>query len=259
MSRVIAVYLMLWVLPTMADVGPLKQGWHWGFEKKEQLKKLQDKPVQDKEQPQVPLEPELNAVEQLKLIQKELELRKAKAVLNPTQENIVSYLSYQKEMVLDKAGDFTKGFMKALWLNPELDYSNQTPTGTLAKRVWMQEEDKKKTKFLSALRNEIGFFFFFRSDCPYCHKFAPILKSLTNKFGFKVVAISLDGGTLPQFPDARLDNGQFEKLANNQKVVPAVFAVFPKTNQVTPISFGLVSEDEIVKRLLILTKQGSVQ
>jgi len=42
--------------------------------------------------------------------------------------------------------------------------------------------------------------FFFRGACPYCHKFAPLLKAFADRYGFRLVDVSLDGGGLPEFP-----------------------------------------------------------
>jgi thiol-disulfide isomerase/thioredoxin len=42
-------------------------------------------------------------------------------------------------------------------------------------------------------------FFIFKGSCPYCHKYSPVLKSFQNKYGITIMAISLDGGALPDF------------------------------------------------------------
>jgi conjugal transfer pilus assembly protein TraF len=65
-------------------------------------------------------------------------------------------------------------------------------------------------------------FFFYRSDCPYCHAFAPTLAAFQARHGIQVVAISVDGGPLPGFPNARPDNGIATTLKVSQ--VPAVFS-----------------------------------
>ena len=100
---------------------------------------------------------------------------------------------------------------------------------------------------IASLGKDHVLFFFFRSDCPYCHAFAPTLTAFEARHGIKVVAISVDGGPMPGFADARADNG----IANTLKVtqVPAVFLAQPYTGQITPIGFGVLSESELLERI----------
>ena len=98
-------------------------------------------------------------------------------------------------------------------------------------------------------------FFFYRSDCPYCHAFAPTLAAFQARHGIQVVAISVDGGPLPSFPNARPDNGIATALKVSQ--VPAVFLAQPFTGRITPIGFGVLSESQLLERLAIVsTPQG---
>jgi conjugal transfer pilus assembly protein TraF len=64
-----------------------------------------------------------------------------------------------------------------------------------------------------------------------------------------VVAISVDGGPLPGFTDARLDNGIATALKVSE--VPAVFLAQPLTGRITPIGFGVLSEAQLVERIAI--------
>jgi conjugal transfer pilus assembly protein TraF len=93
-------------------------------------------------------------------------------------------------------------------------------------------------------------FFFFRSDCPYCHAFAPTLEAFQARHGIQVVAISVDGGPMPGFPDARRDNGIATTLKVTQ--VPAVFLAQPFTGKITPIGFGVLSEAQLLERIAIV-------
>ena len=65
----------------------------------------------------------------------------------------------------------------------------------------------QRSDSIGALGRDHVLFFFFRSDCPYCHAFAPTLEAFQARQGIRVVAISVDGGAMPGFPDARRDNG----------------------------------------------------
>jgi len=61
-----------------------KLGWHFYCEKQKEIEEEQKMP-------------ELTPEEKLKEIQEELQRRKVKAVMNPTEENVASYIKYQNE------------------------------------------------------------------------------------------------------------------------------------------------------------------
>ena len=86
-----------------------------------------------------------------------------------------------------------------------------------------------------------------RQDCPYCHAFAPTLAAFQARHGIQVVAISVDGGPLPSFPNARPDNGIATALKVSQ--VPAVFLAQPFTGKISPIGFGVLSESQLLERI----------
>ena len=103
-----------------------------------------------------------------------------------------------------------------------------------------------------SLAQEYGLFFFFRKNCPYCHQFAPVVKRFSEKYGWSVLGISLDGGTLSEFPMAKQNNGIAERLQITHG--PALIALHPKTGQLIPLAYGMISESEIEQRAELLTK-----
>jgi thiol-disulfide isomerase/thioredoxin len=86
---------------------------------------------------------------------------------------------------------------------PELDMTLQgRPVNAKALEVFDQLQQAQRSQSLGALGRDHVLFFFFRSDCPYCHAFAPTLEAFQARHGIQVVAISVDGGPMPGFPDA---------------------------------------------------------
>jgi conjugal transfer pilus assembly protein TraF len=86
---------------------------------------------------------------------------------------------------------------------PELDPTLQgRPVNAKALEVFDQLQTAQRSQSISALGRDHVLFFFFRSDCPYCHAFAPTLEAFQARHGIQVVAISVDGGPMPGFPDA---------------------------------------------------------
>ena len=88
------------------------------------------------------------------------------------------------------------------------------------------------------------------SESPYCHAFAPTLQAFQARHGIRVVAISVDGGAMPGFADARRDNGISRTLQVSQ--VPAVYLAQPFTGVITPIGFGVLSEAQLLERIAIV-------
>ena len=95
----------------------------------------------------------------------------------------------------------------------------------------------------------------FRSDCPFCHRFAPILKRFEQEFGMTVLAVSLDGAALPEYPNAQPDNGTALRL--NPSAGPAVYLTVPSTREIQPVGFGLMSLSELVERIATLARDAS--
>lgn len=225
---------------------PLKQGWHWYPPEKSESEIPKEKTSKKTAK--------ADPLERIQGIRQELERRKAQAVLEPTEKNILSYLTYQNEQVLERAGAFADQFRRVGWAHPELDHHIQPPINNLGKRVWLEQRQASEKNAVQELGKHYGLFFFFRSDCPYCHQFAPILQDFAKRNGLTVIPVSLDGGGLPEYPNPQRNNGQFERLTGKQAVVPAVLAVNPQTQKVVLISYGLVAQDELQQRIYVLTQ-----
>jgi conjugal transfer pilus assembly protein TraF len=173
------------------------------------------------------------------------------AFINPTKENVEAYLRLQT-LVVNKSSQFADAWQRVIWENPDMDFASQgRPVNSAAISVYDKELDLSKRKVIANLAQEHSLMFFFKSDCPYCHQFAPLLKNFEAAYGIKIFPVSLDGRGLPDFPSFRTDSGQ----AANLKVssVPAVFLVNPGTGQIKPIGFGILSESELANRLYTVT------
>lgn len=215
------------------------QGWHW-YEIDVTPKQVKPK--------QTPVNP---AVE-MEALQTQLKEVKARAILYPTINNVRNYITLQNQ-ISAKAHQFGQAWQQVLLRYPELDFSIQNPTAQLAR---FGAIDARKADVEQALRefsNQYGLFFFYRSTCPYCHRFAPVLKRLVERYNIALVPITLDGPTLPEFPYSKRDLGQ--ALRFKVKVVPAVFAINSRTQKITPIGFGFMSLQELKQRIYQLMKQ----
>jgi conjugal transfer pilus assembly protein TraF len=142
------------------------------------------------------------------------------------------------------------------WEHRELKLSLEgRPVNAKAIEVVVRNQRSERAQSIAELARDHVVFFFFRGDCPYCHAYAPTLRAFEDQTGLKVVAVSLDGGTLPQFPRPRADNGISKTLQVTQ--VPATFIAQPFTGVITPVGFGVLSEGELMERIAVVTSPNS--
>ena len=199
-----------------------------------------------------PKAPELAAFERL---QKAVEETRNIAIMQPTEANVRRYMELESQVV-ERASYFADVAQRVAWATPELDPTLQgRPVGAKALEVFEQQQLADRSRSIADLGQDHVLFFFYRADCPYCHAFAPTLQAFQARHGIKVVAIGVDGGPMPGFPDARADNGIATTLKVTQ--VPAVFLAQPFTGKITPIGFGVLSEAQLLERIaLVATPQA---
>ena len=222
------------------------EGWHWYEEIRHQgiidEKTHEKSDVQDQKSPS-------NPIKKLQEFKKKVENLKAIAVMQPTFANVRSYMEIQK-ILLERSSQFAQKWLEVVYLRPELDYTLKHPISQVGRHVVAEDQKKQMEDNIRALSQTHGLFFFFSSKCRYCKAFAPIVKSFSKKYGWKVLAISMDGTTLPEFPKAQHDNGSSSSLGI--KTLPTLLAVEPKSGQVIPLSYGLSTHDQIEDRIRVL-------
>ena len=221
------------------------RGWHFYEEPDaEEMPAVPPKASIPAPKPASAKAPELVEFERL---QKAVESYRNIAIMRPTEANVRRYMELESKVVA-RASYFADVAQRVAWATPELDPTLQgRPVNAKALEVFDREQMSGRSQSISTLGKDHVLFFFFRGDCPYCHAFAPTLGAFEARHGIKVVAISVDGGTMPGFADARRDNGIAATLKVTQ--VPAVYLAQPFTGKITPIGFGVLSEAELVERI----------
>lgn len=230
------------------------EGWHWYGERPKDNKIEERKENSLKESPSGRNSPSPTPTEKIEAQRKELETKLHTAILEPSHENIIIYILAQKAL-MDQSERFSEAWKRVVLRTPSLDETLVHPVDQNARHVYYQKKHRDITKRIKALAQEYGLFFFFKGECSYCHHFAPIVKEFAKKHGWSVLAVSLDGGTLPEFPGARKDNGMAARLHVSH--VPALVAFHPTSGQMIPLAYGMVSESEIEERADLLTRSFS--
>lgn len=230
-----------------------RRGWHF-YEQPEP-----EAPPPKRPQPRAQAKPPTDArppeLIEFARLQKRLEDFRSIAIIRPTEANVRRYMELEASVVR-QASHFSEVAQRVAWSTPDLDMTLQgRPVNARGIEVFDREQTHTRNQSLAALAQTHVLFFFFRSDCPYCHAFAPMLEAFQGRHGIQIVPISVDGGGLPTFPHYRRDNGISRTLQVTQ--VPAVFLAAPFTGMITPIGFGMLSESQLIERIATVTAPGA--
>ena len=195
---------------------------------------------------------------QLDQVGAQLEELKAKAILEPTPDNVIAYVRYQREQ-LDRASTFTDVWERAIWQHADLDYTLQRPVDTLGKTAWLAQRKTDQEAVMASLSERYGLFLFYSASCGACEVFSPIVRTLADKYNISVLAVSMDGGPNPNFPRFVVNHGQYQKMGLSGGQVPALVLFDTYLKKPIPIGYGVMAEDEVMSRIFTLTsvKPGS--
>lgn len=220
-----------------------REGWFW----------YRDPPASVKPPKAAPPPPSRPAeLVEFEAMQQRLDELKRVAVMNPTDTNLVAYMRYQR-FVMNKSEVFAERWQRLVWTVPELDYGQSgRPTNSMAISAFDEQQQIRQAQVVRNLASTHGLLFIFRSDCPYCHRFAPILKRFEQEFGMTVFPVSLDGRGLPEYPNPQTDNGIATRL--NASVVPALYLTAPSKRQIRPVGFGVMALTELLERIAALAQ-----
>jgi len=217
------------------------------------LRKTKDskKQVFKKKKPQTKVI--VTARSKLKKWQAVLEEAKANAILYPTRKNIKAYIIIHNDL-MDRTEHFANQWQTVHLNNPELDYSVKHPYQAVALKAYYSDQNKARTQVIRKIAKTHGFFFFFSHKSAACKAFAPIIKHWAASKQIKIIAVSMDGSGLPEFPEFRRDNGISKKFGIYK--LPSLIGVNPKTNSVLKISSGVLPIPEIENRIVHLVTGG---
>lgn len=175
------------------------------------------------------------------------------SLMNPTPDNI-ERMSYAKLWFINRAEYFANAGVRKRWENADFEANVQNPAAAFAQTVTRTIRRDENNAVLANLGNQgAGVFFFMTSTCPYCAAMSPVLKRFEAKYGLPVMAVTLDGAGNMDYPNAQPDNGTADRVGVT--TVPAYVLVEPNSNTVTPIGVGVMSENDFVERIYMLTQR----
>jgi conjugal transfer pilus assembly protein TraF len=223
-------------------------GWLWYNERTTPLKP-KPKPSSKETGATQPSSQPATARDRLKVRQDHHDEVRARAVLEPTPENVLALQRLDAQTYND-AERFQRLWTAMAAMKQPFGPTIQNPR---SQEIGQERQEARHRQRMRALSKTYGLFFVFSKDCPYCHEMAPVVKAFAQAYGFEVLAISADGEGIPEFPSPRKDNGILKNL-NPEGGVPAVFLVNPKTKWVLPIARGLLNQDQLEENVRVVTQ-----
>ncbi|MBA4162083.1 MAG: conjugal transfer protein TraF [Novosphingobium sp.] len=213
------------------------------------------RPKPPERQEPAPAEP-ASAASRLEAITDELRELKAKAILEPTPGNVTAYIRFQRRQ-LDQASLFSDVWQRAIWQEPELDYTLQRPVSTLGKRAWQDSRKTERDSVMAHLTERFGLFYFFAQSCGACEVMSPIVQGVASTWHIAVRAISTDGGPSRTFPKYTVETNQRQRMGLDPGITPAVVLWDAAANRAIPIGYGVMSADELQDRIYLLTTKDA--
>ena len=243
------------------------EGWHWynDPEKIEQAPppKEESKPKEEpkKEPPQpkqmvpTPEEPKPTVAFSSEWLNVMIPKYLSKAVDDPTPENVEAFYLLQR-LAMDKAERFQKVAEQVRVGNKFIDETERRPISSYGLQTIDREAQARREELLNKISETAGLFFFFKEDCPYCEKQAPIIKYVQERNGFDVLAIGIGGGSLKttQFDNTVADSGQAAMLSVES--TPSIFLVHPSTTTFALIGSSLLTVPEIQERIILIAQRN---
>lgn len=222
------------------------EGWAWYEDLKKEEEKSEIIPVQPI--PVAVVKQPLTPSDELSQVKKEMENSLAEAVLRPTTESVGQYMEMQKKWV-DQSGVFAQAWARVLLEKPFLDETTRTPVSQYGIQVQKKIIQERKETVIKQLAKDHGLFFFYEGKKQTSAAFALVVKAFAQRYQWEVFAVSLDKTKLEGFKNNQQDNGI--SRAFNVETAPSLYVVNPKTHEVIPIAFGLITVEQIENNLLL--------
>lgn len=172
--------------------------------------------------------------------------------LNPTPQNAYKYLLW--EQYWKKQATKVKQSMQVAYLNhPEIDYMVRHPASSNALKVIRKQQNQRERQAVSALAKNYGIFFFYRGKNTLDAQYALAIRDFATMHRITILPVSMDGKVLEGFPKSKINQGQAQAMG--VKALPALMLVNPKSHQAKPLAYGMLAQDELAHRFLMVATQ----
>jgi conjugal transfer pilus assembly protein TraF len=176
------------------------------------------------------------------------EVQRKRAVITGKKEDLEKLLITQS-FIAKKGTDFARNMVRLVEMHPE--YSNSESYYKNISDAYIERQEKEN--LLKTAKNHYSLALVYSSMCPYCKRQLPIIASLKEEYGIKVIGVSVDGGFYEGFdanahdPDAVNDP--------NVKAYPTILLLDNKDMTRSFIAKGLTTRDDLENRIYKILKE----
>lgn len=238
---------------THANPNQEAQGWRWYNEPKPV--KIQKQPPPEPITPQAfvnttpPANPQprtMTATEQMKWFHSYMEEVQNESVINSTDVDKVMEFMYLSKFIEGKTTEYGMSWKEALIKDPSLNYRLEHPTESIARQTQNAMTKQKKINAVQEMQQKgYGLFFVYNGEAPLDKVLAPSIQDFATQYNIELLGISLDGVKLDSINDNRDNQGKLDIDAT-----PALLLVHPSTNEIKPLAYGFISQEELLGRFL---------
>lgn len=227
-----------------------REGWFW--HKLQPLKEKKGKKEEKKNTRKPEPSRQQMAVEKVEGIKQKTQELLSTAIIDPTQKNVTEFMYHQKAL-LEMSDKFRKAWEIALLTTPELDYTIDHPVSQVALQTAGREEYLRQTEQINEIGKEAGIYFIFSSTCPYCIKQSKILSRFENNYDMAVFPLTINNEGLPEYPDPAIGTWMMDTLSITR--TPTLILAYPQEGKMLPLASGLITEKELIRRILMLNQR----
>lgn len=167
-------------------------------------------------------------------------------------EDMRVFLSFQ-DYWLKESSRFKSLFQQTMLAHPEYDYAVTHPTSNLGAKITDEVRESQAVDVINSLSKSHGLLFFYRGKSPYDLKQIPIIVDFCKRFRIQLMPVSVDGATSPELLNSRMDQGQANRLGVHY--FPALLLVNPASQYVSPVAYGLTTQDVLMERIKQVANQ----
>ncbi len=161
-------------------------------------------------------------------------------------EDMRVFLSLQ-DYWLKESSRFKSLFQQTMLAHPEYDYAVTHPTSNLGAKITDEVRESQTVEIINRLSKTHGLLFFYRGKSPYDLKQIPIIVDFCRRFNLPLMPVSIDGVVSPELMNSRMDQGQANRLG--VRYFPALLLANPQSQHVSPIAYGLITQDVLMERI----------
>lgn len=207
-------------------------------------------PKKEEEQPHIT---EDNAIEELHNLRQKVDKAKALAVLVPSRVNVKHYMLLQQQLV-KQSELFAKAWEKILLEDATLSGQLTNPTSQYAVNARKALQYQEINALLEKSKSKHILLFIYDSRETFSQIAGEMMTAFIEDTGWEVIAVSVDQGNLPQFPDSKIAADQGKALGI--EATPSYVVINKQTEQVIHVGFGALSVSQLKENIYVQLKES---